>query len=170
VAGVTMHAYVLRDPPTGYRYGGSDEPTVVAVSDPSGEGYSADARDYWYLPDTEPMGALVRLYHPWRTVSGRMVYAPRVVRHLATMRDLRRLARARDAMMRADCPPHNPDLDPEPWDDEPAGVVILGCDCAECHNCLDHATNPAGDMWVCAVCRMVLERAGDALVVPSDDR
>lgn len=63
------------------------------ITDETGDQYSADPRDYWYNADNAPMGQLVRLDHPWRTVTGRTVIAPRLVKENATMRDLRRLAR-----------------------------------------------------------------------------
>jgi hypothetical protein len=63
------------------------------LGDDDGE-YSATAGDYWGAPDSASMGTLIRLAHPWRTATGRTVYARRVIRERATMRDLRRLERA----------------------------------------------------------------------------
>ena len=41
------------------------------------------------------MDWLVRLHHPYRTTTGRIVYAPRVIVSCATVAHLRRLDRAR---------------------------------------------------------------------------
>jgi hypothetical protein len=57
--------------------------------------YSADAADYWdAVDDTYLGGALVSRNHPYRTVTGLTVYAPRGLKSRATVRDIRRLARA----------------------------------------------------------------------------
>lgn len=64
-----------------------------AIVDELGDHYSATAGDYWYSADEDTAGgALVRLDHPYRTTSGRVVYAPRVVKEFPTVRDLRRIA------------------------------------------------------------------------------
>lgn len=55
--------------------------------------YSADPGDYWHYPDSQPIGALVRLDHAWRTATGQLVHAPRCIKLNATVGDLRRLAR-----------------------------------------------------------------------------
>lgn len=69
----------------------------VIAGDDGGE-YSADAADYWAARDgAELGGALIRLDHPYRTVTGRTVYGPRLLRSVATVRDLRRIATARPA-------------------------------------------------------------------------
>jgi len=60
------------------------------VGDDGGH-YSATAGDYWLAADSQPMGALVKSWHTYRTITGRRVQALRVVRVHATMRDLRRL-------------------------------------------------------------------------------
>lgn len=65
--------------------------------------YSADAADYWYAADGDTVGALVKLRQRYRTTAGRIVYAPRVIREYATVRDLRRLARA---LARLEVPDH----------------------------------------------------------------
>jgi hypothetical protein len=56
--------------------------------------YSADPSDYWHHADGDTVGAIIRRHQPYRTRSGRIVYAPRMVRQYGTVRDLRRLARA----------------------------------------------------------------------------
>jgi hypothetical protein len=55
--------------------------------------FSADPRDYWYLrPQDAAGGALVREDHPYRTTSGRTVFAPRLLKSEATIRDLERVS------------------------------------------------------------------------------
>ena len=66
---------------------------TYCIADEIGGQYSADAADYWAARDGASMEcALVRLDHPYRTTSGRTVYAPRVIKEHATVRDLRRIA------------------------------------------------------------------------------
>ena len=61
-----------------------------------GNEYSADARDYWHMPDSAQFegSLLVRAVHPFRTVTGRVVFASRVLKSDPTVGDLRRLASA----------------------------------------------------------------------------
>lgn len=68
------------------------------LADEDGE-YSADPGDYFTRgPDSRFLGlSLVKLAHPFRTVTGRVVLAPRILKHEPTMRDLRRLAAVRNA-------------------------------------------------------------------------
>lgn len=55
--------------------------------------YSANPADYWYLADDAQMPqTLVKRHHAYRTITGRTVLAPRVLKDQPTMRDLRRLA------------------------------------------------------------------------------
>lgn len=70
----------------------------ITGSDNDGGQYSAHYGDYWNLADNEPMGALVKVSHPYVTVTGRIVYAERILRWDATMRDLRRLGLALSRM------------------------------------------------------------------------
>jgi hypothetical protein len=64
------------------------------LADDDGQ-YSANPGDYWYNADDVRMpGTLVKLRHPYRTVTGLVVVGPRVLKDQPTMRDLRRLAAA----------------------------------------------------------------------------
>lgn len=65
----------------------------VLVSPWDGAEYSADPRDYWDALPADKLGDLVRLDHPYKTVTGRTVYGPRLIKSDATIRDLRRLGR-----------------------------------------------------------------------------
>ncbi len=62
--------------------------------------YSAHPGDYWHAPDSEPVGPIVRREHAFRTVTGRTVFGPRVLKTDATVGDLRRLARAAESLVR----------------------------------------------------------------------
>jgi hypothetical protein len=70
------------------------------VDDGAGGEYSANPADYWNAADDAQMGALIRLRHPFRTVTGRTLYAPRLIRSAVTVGDLRRLARAAVGLVR----------------------------------------------------------------------
>ena len=55
--------------------------------------YSADPGDYFYLRSQDEVGGdLVRVDHPYRTVGGSVVEAPRLLKTDATMRDLQRVS------------------------------------------------------------------------------
>jgi hypothetical protein len=58
--------------------------------------YSADPADYWANVDTVRFDGmdLVKIRHPYRTVTGGTIYGPRLLKSDPTMRDLRRLADA----------------------------------------------------------------------------
>ncbi len=68
------------------------------LADADGE-YSADPGDYFTATDRVRFEglSLVKLAHPFRTVTGRTVYAPRIIKNDPTMRDLRRLQAVRHA-------------------------------------------------------------------------
>jgi hypothetical protein len=75
----------------------------VATAD--GGEYSADPGDYWAAADSDPLGgALARRSHPWRTATGRTVYAPRLIISAATVGHLRRLEAAARRMAGANAP------------------------------------------------------------------
>lgn len=65
---------------------------ITGVKD-DGE-YSANPGDYWNRDGKESVGAIIKHSHPYHTVTGRIVYGPRVIKSNATMADLRRLAKA----------------------------------------------------------------------------
>lgn len=72
-----------------------------AVIDNDGWGESsADPDDYWTQGDDFVMegATLVRLNHPYITVTGLIVLAPRPLKGDPTVRDLRRLSRARTSL------------------------------------------------------------------------
>jgi hypothetical protein len=56
--------------------------------------YSANPADYWNAEDDVPVGPIIRNSHRFRTVTGRIVFAERLIKTNATLGDLRRLARA----------------------------------------------------------------------------
>jgi hypothetical protein len=70
--------------------------TRYILADAEGE-YSANPGDYWHLADDDRFAGtdLVKAEHPYRTVTGRTVYGPRLLKSNPTMRDLRRLEAAR---------------------------------------------------------------------------
>lgn len=61
--------------------------------------YSSHPGDYFTTPDDVVMGAIVRNDHSYRLITGRFLLASRVLKRKATMRDLRRLARAAETLV-----------------------------------------------------------------------
>lgn len=61
---------------------------------------SADPEDYWDKPDTFVFegAALVRMNHPYLTVTGLIVLSPRPLKNEPTLGDLRRLRRAKSTL------------------------------------------------------------------------
>ena len=61
---------------------------------------SADPEDYWDKPDTFVFegAALIRMNHPYVTVTGLIVLSPRPLKNEPTLADLRRLRRAKSAL------------------------------------------------------------------------
>ena len=70
--------------------------TGYVLVDEEGGQYSTTAGDYWSEADDRRFVGcvLVKQFHAWRTLTGCVVYAPRVIKSDPTVRDLRRLARA----------------------------------------------------------------------------
>jgi hypothetical protein len=71
----------------------------VVDSDGWGEA-SADPDDYWDKPDTFVFegGTLVRMNHPYVTVTGLVVLSPRPLKGSPTIGDLRRVRRAKSSL------------------------------------------------------------------------
>lgn len=61
---------------------------------------SADPEDYWDKPDTYRFegAALVRMNHPYVTVTGLVVLSPRPLKSTPTIGDLRRLRKAKASL------------------------------------------------------------------------
>lgn len=71
--------------------------------DPQGGDHSADPNDYWMFTDEDVFddAVLVRLNHPYVTVTGLVVIAPRVLKERPALGDLRRIHRARASLRQA---------------------------------------------------------------------
>ena len=73
--------------------------TAYVLVDEEGSMFSAHPADYDLAPDSTRIGAIIRTRHPFRTITGGIVVGPRLLKSDATMADLRRLARAAEALV-----------------------------------------------------------------------